>query len=179
MKKHFSYLILFTLCIGMMSSCKKDEGEDLFVKNGSVKGTINGIAQDATVLDESFSFHTYLDYMDKQYYQVTTVGDYDFTIDFSREDGSTLRIEFTLSSATDNIPSSVYFNLNNYTRKDNTLIDFSMRSINNNFSLTDFSFDEKSGRTKGKFIITGDDNSTNNSATVTGTFDVNLEKKIE
>jgi hypothetical protein len=179
MKKQFSFLILLTLCIGMISSCKKDEDESLFVSNGSVNGTINGIAKDNTVLDESFSFNTYLDYMDKQYYQVTTSGEYEFEINYSREDGSSFDIEFTLSSATDVTPDDVYIRITNFTRKNNTLIYFFMPSTNNICSLSDFSFDANSGRAKGKIIVTGSNNSTDNSATVVANFDVNVVKRIE
>jgi hypothetical protein len=49
----------------------------------------------------------------------------------------------------------------------------------NESAITNFSFDSASGRVKGDFTISGNDNSTDNNAMVTGSFDIVVKQSIQ
>jgi len=180
MKKYLGILLIATICTTMFYSCKKEEsGETLFVKNGSVTGTINGLTQSGVGLNDEYAFDSYMEYSQKQTYEITNGGDYEFDIQFSREDGSEFRLTFYLNGQTDNKPKDVGMSIANYITKGNQLIYFSMQSNNNTYTLSDFSFNAESGRTQGKIITSGDVNSTNINATVVANFDVTLKQLVQ
>jgi hypothetical protein len=56
--------------------------------------------------------------------------------------------------------------------EDDRYITFNMGSSGNTVAITDFSFNAETGRAKGKFTLNGSNNSTDNNALVTGSFDV-------
>lgn len=180
MKKYLGVLLVATICLTMFYSCKKDEETEssLFVKNGSVTGTINGLTQSGVGLNDEYAFDSYMKYSQKQTYEITEGDDYEFDIQFSREDGSEFELTFYLNGQTDNSPKDVEMSIVNYVTKGNQLIYFAMQSNNNTYTLSDFSFNAETGRTQGKIITSGDVNSTNINATVVATFDVTLKQLV-
>lgn len=180
MKKNWGIMLLLSVCLTVFYSCKKDEdsGESLFVKNGSVTGSINALTQSGVGLNDEYRFDSYLEYSQKQTFEITEGDDYEFDIQFSREDGSEFELTFYLNGQTDNNPKDVELSIINYITKGNQLIYFAMQSNNNTYTLSDFSFNAETGRTQGKIITSGDINSTNINATVVANFDVTLKQLV-
>jgi len=172
-------IILPTLfAILLIASCKKseDKGDTVFIHNGSVNGTLKGTKADNSILNETFSYSTYLDVLYDQYYLVTASG-YTFEVDFSIPDGSATNLKFTAISATDNSPVVVSYNLTYYKTISNTVTyNFSMSNTNNTVTISDFSFNEATGLLKCKLVATGTNNTTKNAATIGAEYNIVLKK---
>jgi hypothetical protein len=172
-------IILPTLfAILLMASCKKseDKGDTVFIHNGSVNGTLKGTKADNSILNETFSYSTYLDVLYDQYYLVTSSG-YTFEVDFSIPDGSATNLKFTAISATDNAPVVVNYNITYYKTISNTVTyNFSMSNTNNTVTISDFSFNEATGLLKFKLVATGTNNTTKNAANIGAEYNIVLKK---
>jgi hypothetical protein len=173
-----NHLIYLLFVILFFTTCKKeDKGDVIFFSNGSVSGTIKGTKTDNSVLDEQFSFSKYLDYLNDPCYQITPQG-YNFYIEFINPDFSLFSLEFTLSSATDITPDVSKFSIHYLKDLKTRVFNFTMENANNTTTFTNFSFDEATGKVKGKLTVTGTDNSTDKNATVEANLDVKLNKMV-
>lgn len=179
MKKIAKTILLVVSVVLIVCSCKKeDKGDILFLSNGHATGTINGTKVDGSPLNETFSFSEYLDYLSKQYYTVNLAKEYFFLVELTSKDGSGIGLEFKLSSSADNSPENIDFSIKYYKTTGNTLFIFGMGDAENTVSITDFSFDVNTGKIKGKIKVIGSNNTTKNSASVEGTFDLTLKKVV-
>jgi hypothetical protein len=167
------------------ASCSDDDIPAIeYKEQGSIKGQITGTASDdATAINESFSYSKYNPgYFDGPYASNYVVND-NGTIDIQivRQDvqgGGGVYINLLLDGPGDTSPA--YEVELTYIKESDKILYFSTESDSDNESdLTNFSFDAASGRVKGDFSIEGSDNSTNNDATVTGSFDVVVKQVIQ
>jgi hypothetical protein len=113
------------------------------------------------------------------YYEVND--DNSIQIYASRQDlkGGGASVQLYLETAADTSPDyNVYVT---YLKEESTKIIYFNMSTNgsNEATLTNFSFDQASGRLKGDFTITGENNSTDNAATIAGSFDLVVKESIE
>ena len=178
MKKFRTIILLVLLGILTLVSCKKseDKGDTVFIHNGSVNGTLKGTKADNSILNETFSYSTYLDVLYDQYYLVTASG-YTFEVDFSIPDGSATNLKFTAISATDNSPVVVNYNLTYYKKISSTVTyNFNMSNTNNTVTISDFSFNEATGLLKFKLVATGTNNTTKNAATIGAEYNIVLKR---
>jgi len=177
--KHVRRFILFAISgILVMSSCskKEDKGDVEFFSNGSASGSISGTLADNTPLNEQFSYNKYLELMYDEQYVITAQG-YEFTIYFTNPDASGIYLKFILSSATDNTPDITKFGIDYYKSSDNSIFYFWMNN-NNTFAISNFSFDEATGRVKCKVTATGTNNSTGKNATIIADYDLIVKKIV-
>lgn len=178
-------VIILVMTVMVLSACKKDKvGDTVYFNNGTVTGTLKGTKLDNSSIDEKFSFSQYLDVLDDQYYRSNyTSQKYEFNIEYTEKSGSTIDIEFELSSLTDITPEKVSCSFTYYKNIGNNIFHFHMYgyegSSQNTTSISDFSFDKATGKTKGKITMTGVGNTTNKSATIEATFDVTLKEMME
>jgi hypothetical protein len=178
-------IFILTAAIITMGACKKDEsGDTVYLNNGSVTGTISGIKQDNSTINEKFTFNQYLNVLDEQYFYIDPTSQiYNFNIEYRSKDNSYTNLEFTLSSSTDNTPDNINFTVEYYKDYGNSIFHFYMHDNNNNVKNTttvnDFSFDKSTGRVQCKIATTGLDNSTDKDAKIEAAFDVTLKQLIE
>lgn len=172
---------VFALAVAMLMfvQCDDDDVPALeYQQQGVVKGTITGTTSEGSVaINESFSFSQYqpgLYGVDGiSYYEKDDDGSIDIRI--VRHDlktGGYILLTFSLDDAADTSPSAnltMQYHDNDFNGK---IFDFFTSSSGNEFTISDFSFESASGRTKGKYILEGDENSTGKNATVGGEFDV-------
>lgn len=169
-------LAISLLSVILVSSCKKDEkGDTIFVSNGSATGTIKGTKTDNSVLDETFTFNKYTQLSEVPYY-IVNPNEVEFNIYFNDENGSEFKLQFSLSSLTDNTPGDIDFELKYFKTTENSLFQFVLDNYGNISQITDFSFDSSTGKLKCKLVVTGNTNSTLKNATVTANIDVTLKK---
>ncbi len=171
----------------LLAGCKDDDVPALeYQQQGHIKGTLVGIASDKkTAINQSFEYTQYAPgYYPEgsaySYYRVESGGAVDIRI--MRQNlstGSYLSINFSLSSETDTSPDGINYSFQYITTND-PVIHFSMESgINNDVTVTGFSFDRSSGHVKGNFTLSGADNSTGNNAIITGDIDVVVKEVIQ
>jgi hypothetical protein len=114
------------------------------------------------------------------YYEINDDGSiYARVIRHDVNTGGYVGFYFTLDDENDVTPEDVYYIViyrNN--NLDGKAFDFSTSSSGNDFSISDFSFDISSGRTKGKYVLEGTSNTTSKNATVTGEFDVVIKQVV-
>jgi hypothetical protein len=164
----------------VFSSCKKDEkGDTVFFSNGSATGTIKGTKTDNSILDETFTFNKYIPILNNQYYLRTSNNQLKFYIEFSDENNNGLNLEFTLSSTADNTPENIDFWIEFNKTSDNKIFHYDMTDNNNTAVISDFTFDESTGKLKCKLVVTGTNNSTEKNATVTASIDVTLKERVQ
>lgn len=170
-------LLAITLVSALLfSSCKKDEkGDTIFFSNGSVTGTIKGTKMDNSTLNETFTLNKYLQLSDMPYYKVHT-NEVEFNIYFNDESGTEFELEFYLSSLNDNTPGDIDFDFRYFKTTGNSIFQFDAGDYENTVMISDFSFDSETGKLKCKLEVTGPNNSTGKSATVTANIDVTLKK---
>jgi hypothetical protein len=175
----YLFFVLIAVTI-TMSACKDEAGDTVYFSNGSATGTIKGNKRDNSTIDEKFNFSHYLDVLNDQYYKADYANQmYQFDIEFYEKNGSTMNIGFELSSLTDITPEDIDFSISYYKNIDNKVFYFHMTEYLNTLSITDFSFDKTTGRTKGKIVVTGQENTTDKNATVEATFDITLKELVE
>ena len=178
-------IFILAAIIIAFSACEKDEtGDKVYYSNGSVTGTLSGIKKDNSSMEESFDFNQYLNVLDQQYFKIDPVSMiYSFNIEFRSKDNSWINLEFTLSSSTDPTPDNVKFSLDYYKDYGSNVFHFDMSDNNNNIknttTVSDFSFDRTTGRVMCKILMTGEDNSSDNEATIEATYDVILKQVTE
>jgi hypothetical protein len=189
MKKN-NLLLLGAFCaLSIFSSCDDDDVPAIeYEEQGVIKGTITGTASDdATTINEQFSYSRYNPgYYDGPYASSYILDD-DGSIEMQiiRQDvqlGGGVRIGLYLESASDTSPE--YQIRLDYLKETDKILYFSTSAdsyfeSDNESSISNFSFDSASGRVKGDFTISGNDNSTDNNAIVSGSFDVVVKQSIE
>ena len=189
MKKN-NLLLLGAICaLSIFSSCNDDDIPAIeYEEQGVIKGTITGTASDdATAINEQFSYSRY----NPSYYTGLYSSSYDLDDDGSiemqiiRQDvktGGGVQMNIYLDNASDTSPE---YEINVvYIEESDKILYFSTEGdsysdSDNESSITNFSFDSASGRVKGDFSISGNDNSTDNNSTVTGSFDVVVKQTIQ
>ena len=167
------------LSASVFTSCNKDDDPQPALEyktEGSIKGKITGTSKDnAYTFNDEFNYSQY-SILTGSYatYTVETDGSYDFTI--SRSDfatTSTARLQFTLANAGSTTPLDSDVTIQYIKEVDNKLVTFSMSSGGSNTtSITELTFDSSTGVIKGKYSLSGTNNSTTKSASVTGDFNV-------
>lgn len=180
MKKR-SWIVTLFLGLAMsfaVMSCNDDDIDPGlgYESQGYIKGSITGVSSDGSyVFDEDFNYKNYSLLLNSiSTYEID--GDiYEFELsraDF--DDYGSASIRFELSGAEDTTPDDIRISISWAEERKNDIITFSMNSTNgeNTVAITDFSFNEDTGRVKGKYTMTGTGNSTNKNALVTGEFDV-------
>jgi hypothetical protein len=169
----------------MFAQCDDDDVPALeYLQQGVIKGTITGTTSEGSVaINESFSYSQYqpgLYGVDAiSYYE--TEDDGSIEINVVRQDlrtGGYFSLAFELDNAADTSPDA-YVNLQ-YRDKDfnGKILDFYTSSSGNELTISDFTFESASGRTKGKYVLEGDENSTGKNATISGEFDVVVKPLI-
>jgi len=168
------------------TGCKDDDPQPAleYQTEGTIKGKITGVSKDNSyTFNDDFTYSQY-SLLTESYslYQVNNDGSYDVSI--SRADFSTsgtASITFTLSNAADTTPDDVYISINYYKESNDKIINFRMNSSDdeNTVAITDFTFDGTTGKAKGKFTLSGTENSTDKNATVSGDFEVTAKKEVQ
>jgi len=163
----------------IFAQCGDDDVPALeYLQQGVIKGTITGTTSEGSVaINESFSYSQYqpglygIDGI--SYYETDDDGSIDIYI--VRQDmktGGYFTFRFSLDDAADTEPDA-YVNLQYHDNDFNgKILDFYMSSSANDLTISDFSFESASGRTRGKYVLEGSENSTGKNATVSGEFDV-------
>ena len=165
------------LSMGFMS-CSDDDADAPgleYESQGFIKGSITGVSEDGTyVFDDDFK---YTDYS----LLLNTLSTYELNDDDSYEidlrradfgDYGNASISFDLENAEDTTPDNITISITWADEEDDRYITFTMGSSGNTVAITDFSFNPETGRAKGEFTLSGTNNSTDNNALVTGSFDV-------
>lgn len=190
MKKN-NLLLLGAFCaLSIFSSCDDDDIPALeYEEQGVIKGTITGTASDdATAINEQFSYSKYFLAGEEEgpYSSIYVTYDNDAVqmqiIRKNVQTGGEARLDLYLDDSSDTSPE--YEIELSYIKETDKILYFSTyadsdEDSNNESSITNFSFDSASGRVKGDFTISGNVNSTNNNATVTGSFDVVVKQAIQ
>jgi hypothetical protein len=187
MKKR-SWIVTLFLGLAMSFTAMSCEDDDVepglgYESQGYIKGSITGVTSDGSyVLDEDFNYKNYSLLLNSiSTYEMD--GDvYEFSLSRADyDDFGAASISFELSAADDTTPDDVRVSINWAEERRNDIITFSMNSSSsgNSVSITDFSFNEDTGRVKGKYTMNGTNNSTDNNALVTGEFDVVAKPIIE
>lgn len=179
MKKRSWIVTLFlglTLSFAMLS-CDDDVEPGLgYESQGYIKGNITGVSSDGSyVFDEDFNYKNYSLLLNSVSTYEIDGGTYEFRLSRADyDDYGQAYISFELSDADDNTPNNVEIEINWAKERRNDIITFNMDSDDgaNTVSITEFSFNEDTGRVKGKYSMNGSSNSTNKNALVTGEFDV-------
>jgi hypothetical protein len=169
----------------IFSQCGDDDVPALeYQQQGVIKGTITGTTSEGSVaINESFSYTQYqpglYGIQSISYYETDDDGSIDiYIIRFDVETGGYFNFRFSLDDAADTQPNS-YMNMqyrdNDFNDK---VLDFYMSSSGNDLTISDFSFESASGRTKGKYVVEGTENSTGKNATISGEFDVVVKQVV-
>ena len=181
--KLFASLLILVSLISF-SSCEDDPQPAIeYQTEGFIKGKIVGVSGDNSyTFNDDFSYNQYALFGESiSYYEINPDGSY--SIELVRNDfgtGGSARISLELSSAADTTPDDSDFYLNYFKESKDKVIYFNMSSGSaNTFAITDFSFDATTGKTKGKYTLSGLDNSTDKNATVTGEFNVTAKKVVQ
>ncbi|HEY9044716.1 MAG TPA: hypothetical protein VIN08_02425 [Ohtaekwangia sp.] len=185
MNKTQSVLAMALCALVFFTGCSDDDIPAIeYIQQGSVQGSITGTASDdKTAIDEQF---TYNRYAPSAYYgpysSLYSVHD-DESIDIQivRQDmqtGGLVTLQLSLDNEQDTSPD---YNISiTYIKETDKILYFSMSTGSSNVSqLTNFTFNTTTGQVKGDYSISGISNSTNNTATVTGSFDVVVKKIIQ
>jgi hypothetical protein len=185
MKSAFKVLLMAAAII-VFARCSDDDEPALeYRQQGFVKGTIAGTTgSSSAIINESFTYSQYLPGLygeeGMSYYEINDDGSiYARVIRHDVNTGGYVGFYFTLDDENDVTPEDVYYIViyrNN--NLDGKAFDFSTSSSGNDFSISDFSFDISSGRTKGKYVLEGTSNTTSKNATVTGEFDVVIKQVV-
>lgn len=183
------FLIMLATCATLVfTSCKDDDDIPAleYSEQGFIKGTIKGTTSDGkTTIDETFNYTRYSTAaaFGEILSGYSVDGDGSIEIQVVRQDLSTgayVALNFSLDNAADVTPAydiQVFF-----IRETENILVFTVSTDDNDddneHSVTNFSFDKASGIMKGDFMISGDGNSTERPATVTGSFDVQTKQVI-
>lgn len=146
-----------------------------YESQGFIKGDITGVSEDGSyVFDDDFKYSNYSLLLSTfSTYELNDDGSYEISLrraDF--DDYGNATIGFTLDDENDTTPDGISISLTWAEEDDDRIVTFSMGSSGNTATITEFSFNPETGRAKGKFSLSGDNNSTDNNALVTGSFDV-------
>jgi len=178
--------VLFALALSAaFMGCSDDEQPAFEYKSqGYVKGTLTGTSKDGSyVFNEKFNYTQYSLALGEtaSTYTLNAGGSYSITIARADYNGSgSAHIDFLLSNASDKSPEDIDYYFYLVKEDKDKFIQFDMSDDADNtvtIPEADFSFDPTTGRVKGKYTISGADNSTDKNATITGEFDV-IAKKI-
>jgi hypothetical protein len=169
----------------IFSQCGDDDVPALeYLQQGAIKGTITGTTSEGSVaINESFSYTQYQPGLygieNFSYYEIDDDGSIDMHIvRQDLEDGGDFTFRFSLDDAADTEPAA-YMNMQYHDNDFNgKILDFYTSSSGNELTITDFSFESASGRTRGKYVLTGTENSTGKNATVSGEFDVVVKQVV-
>ena len=181
-------LALFSMIVLSMSftACSDDDPQPAieYKTEGYIKGKIVGVSADNSyTFNDDFNYTQYLTLGEiESYYEINDDGSFDISIsrnDFSA--GGSAYLNFELSNAADVTPNDSYLEINYFKELNDKVISFYMDSgdLDNTFSITDFTFDVTTGKVKGKYTLSGSDNSTDKNATVSGDFEVTAKKIVQ
>jgi len=182
--KLFTAFLAIVLSIAF-TGCKDDDPQPAleYKTEGFIKGKLTGVSKDGSyTFNEDFNYTEYSVLVGgPSTYRINTDGSYNVSlarIDFA-EYGSA-GISFKLSNATDTTPEDISINFSYAKELSDKFITFSISTdADNTQAITDFTFDATTGKAKGKFTLSGLENSTDKSATVTGDFEVTAKKEVE
>ncbi|PZR40414.1 MAG: hypothetical protein DI538_04325 [Azospira oryzae] len=167
------------------TGCKEDDPQPAleYKTEGYIKGKLTGISKDGSyTFNDDFNYTEYSTLVGgPSTYRINADGTYNVTLyrsDFA-EYGSAA-ISFKLSNATDTTPENIDISFTYSKELSDKFVTFSIDSdADNTQAITDFTFDATTGKAKGKFSISGLENSTGKSATATGDFDVTTKKVVQ
>ena len=182
-KRIFSNVLLVVVLSLAFTACKDDPQPAFEYKTqGFIKGKLTGVsANDNYTFNENFTYTQYslIDGDPASTYQANSGGSYSLEIvrsDFNNS--GSMSISLLLSNATDTTPDEAELAFTYQKELSDKFVNFYMESDpDNTTTITDFTFDVATGRAKGKYSLTGADNSTGKSASVTGEFDV-ITKRV-
>jgi lipopolysaccharide export LptBFGC system permease protein LptF len=181
--------IVALLFVSILMSCGDDPQPALEYKaQGYMRGTITG-----TSFDESYTFNdkfSYAQYISGDNSTYTYMPDNDlYYFSINRSDynnSSAFSIYFTIENFSDTTPENAMYNFGYKKELKNKIVTFSMYSgfyggdtKEEAMQISDFSFNEDTGRVRGKYTVTSDNNTTQKNASITGDFDVVLKKIIQ
>lgn len=177
--KNSSLLMMMAAAL-VFSACSDDIDAVEYIQQGYIKGTITGTeSDDATAIDGSFKYTREVPALnygeDYSYYEVDDSGGID--VYFYRMDPSTgaaMYFEFYLEDEdSEPVDDDVdyYINFIDET-SDNVFYFYMYDNSSNTFSFSNFSFDMDKNRFSAEFSASGAVNSTDNTATISGDFDV-------
>lgn len=175
---------LFALFLSLAFTACSDDPQPAYEykTQGFIKGTLTGVTKDnAYTFNETFNYTQYNLTFDESgaIYNASSGGAYSIYISRSDYNGKgSAYISFDLSNASDTTPEDIEYSFSYNKEEKDRFIVFNMSDdVDNTATITDFTFDSATGRVKGSYTITGTENSTDKSATITGSFDV-IAKKI-
>jgi hypothetical protein len=186
MKKNIFSAFALAIVAVVFIQCDDDDAPALeYKQQGVIKGTVSGTTEIGNAsINESFSYSQYQpalydpdDGMSR--YEVNDDGTIEIYVlrqDFKT--GGYFYLDLQLDNGSDTTPSTycdIRYRDNDFNGK---VLDFYMSSSGNNLTISDFSFEQSSGRLKGNYVLTGDENSTGKNATVTGSFDVQVKQFV-
>lgn len=184
-KRIFSSLLLIVVLSLAFTACKDDPQPAYEYKSqGYIKGKLTGTSEDNQyTFNEDFTLTQYSPFngTPSSAYQVNTGGSY--SVAFVRSDfnnNRTVYISFFLDNASDTTPSDIEIDVTYDKELSDKFVSFYMESsVDNTTTISDFTFDSSTGRAKGKYSLSGSDNSTGKAATITGDFDVVLKRNVQ
>ena len=166
----------------LFTGCQKDD--DIlayeYTNQGFIKGTITGTTKDNSALAETFNFTGLRSEDGPSTYTIDADGNYFFEI--SREDpnsGGIAFLSFQIENANDNTPEPDELGIQFVKETDKYFSFYIYENSDNTYTITDFSFNATTGQVKGKYSISGTNNSTGKNASVTGEFDVIAKRFVD
>lgn len=186
-KKSVMMALLLALTIAF-TGCKKEDDNEPTIKyrtQGFVKGTLETTSSNGTAVKENFSYSAYPISNVFSYYFLSpdqlqpNDSIYNFSIYRSNYDnGGAISLKFSIDEITDK-PEFIFFDYDFQKETNNTIYDFFITgSGTSEATITNFSFDTKTGRTKGNYTLKGQSTQSQKEGTVTGEFDVVLKRRV-
>jgi hypothetical protein len=189
MKKYVLFAMVVTALI-TVAGCSDDDIPALeYSTQGEIKGTIKGTRRNEDVtFEETFAYSRYqkTEGDHSRYYLHTDLGapgDEGISINVYRGDmtlGGFVRLSVDMDNATDSTPN-VRANVS-FVKEDKQIFVFTavadMNEYADDLKVTNFSFDQPSGRLRGDFSFATPYNSTTKDAEVTFSVDVVVKREI-
>ena len=178
-----AFVVLALACV--FTGCKEDNPQPAleYKTEGFIKGKLTGISKDNSyTFNDDFNFTQYSVLVGgTSTYKINIDGT--FNVNISRAnfgDFGSASMSFKLSNATDTTPENIDISFNYSKELNDKFVSFDIETdADNAQAITDFTFDATTGKVKGKFTISGPENSTGKSANVTGDFEVTAKKQVE
>ncbi|WP_276373079.1 hypothetical protein [Chryseolinea sp. H1M3-3] len=182
--KFFAGLVGLVLLV-LVAGCKDDDPQPAFEyqTQGFIKGKFTGVSKDNSyTFNEDFNYSQYsILFGGFAEYEINDDGSYSvqlYRANFASLGAATIRFE--LDNATDTTPDNVIISFEYNKELNDKFLTFTMESdFDNTTTVTDLTFDSGTGRFKGKFSLTGADNSSGKNASVTGEFDLIAKRPVQ
>ena len=172
------YLPALLLTVTLFASCKEEENALEYKSQGFIKGTLSTtLSDDETPFNDSFRYTEYK-ITEYEYPFFYKEDDGSLTFSMNRYDmtlGSEAYWEFHLDNEGDTTPDETSLYMSHYKISSTKII--SLEFYQDDFAISDFSFDPATGRAQGTFSFTAISNSSSsNDVFVEGSFDVIVKR---